>query len=114
MPKTNKEKNSFVIISRNVPHKRIGLAVDYFRKIDLKNKQLIILTNEQINLTDSNISVEINTTSKRLTEILGFSEFLIHPSKFEGYGLVVYEAMLNGVIQFYQTLMYIDLLSLMS
>jgi glycosyltransferase involved in cell wall biosynthesis len=93
-----KNKNSFVIISRNVPHKRIDLAVEYFRKIDLKNKQLIIVTNETINLEDSNISVEINANSKRLTNILGFSEFLIHPSQFEGYGLVVYEAMLNGVI----------------
>jgi glycosyltransferase involved in cell wall biosynthesis len=97
-PKQIKKKNNFVIISRNVPHKRIDLAVDYFRKIDAKNKQLIIVTNEQISLKDLNISVEINTTSKRLTEILGFSEFLIHPSEFEGYGLVVYEAMLNGVI----------------
>lgn len=93
----NKEEGRFLIVSRNVPHKRIDVGVNYFLSIPMHQKHLTIVT-DSYQIDNEQVTVLNNVTTDGLTNLMSKAEFLIHPSLYEGYGLVVYEAILNNCI----------------
>jgi len=105
---SEKEPNSIVAIGRIAKEKRYDILIQLAKKYPDYNFKIIggfdysednyLILNEIIENTKKlkNLEVLINTSRKKLVEILSKSQFLIHLMPYEHFGMVIVEALACG------------------
>ncbi|MFC2113950.1 glycosyltransferase family 4 protein [Bacteroidota bacterium] len=89
------KKKTFVFASTNLHLKGIGLLADVFSKLDSTLYELIVTGNLPAGKSYENIRFLGYVTN--IQELYAASDYLIHPSKFDGFGQIISEALQCGI-----------------
>lgn len=87
------EGMTLLVVARDAPEKNITLAVESFKKTAPKNSRLIVCTNAK----DRHVDPRIQFVDSEAIQLYKEADLVLVPSKYEGYGLVIVEALAGGV-----------------
>jgi len=94
-----KYKYMLLVVSRNAPEKNIQLAIDSFEKFAPKDACLIICGNiGEKDIVDQRLGriYYVSLDPAQLYKTYKSADLVLVPSKYEGYGLVIVEALAAG------------------
>lgn len=87
------EETALLVVARDAPEKNISLAIDSFQKVAPENSRLLICSNTNTSTGKGRILYVQGDP----TEFYKQADLVIVPSKYEGYGMVIIEALASGV-----------------
>ena len=91
-----KEKSYFLYVGNSRPHKNLTFLISSFKKAKTNYELIIVGTNNKILVNDEKIKVLGFITEEELNWLYENSVAFIFPSKYEGFGLPVLEALSRG------------------
>ncbi len=94
------ENNFFLYVGNNRPHKNVDFLIDVFNEYSGINKLVIVGHSKNKSHKNKNLIYLSNISDSELKELYQNCRAFIFPSKYEGFGLPILEAIANRAIVF--------------
>lgn len=90
------KKDYFLYVGNSRPHKNLEILISSFKRAKTNRKLVIAGTNNSLSINDENIIILGHVQEGELSWLYENSLAFIFPSKYEGFGLPVLEALIKG------------------